>query len=222
MDNTTDVKITFIIPTIGRPTLVNTVACLLNQTNPNWKAIIIFDGIEPTISDLDNRIQIIRSPKLGTGYNSAGHVRNFGILNATTEWVAFVDDDDGLKTSYVEVFLNEISSYDTDVIMFRMFNSSGEVLPYVNTDNFYCGQVGISFAVKKYIFETGYIFEPSCVEDYDFLHKLRQNNYRIMISPYLLYFVRNYDVESNDTIGNRIFINYCNDTIDNRISINNQ
>jgi glycosyltransferase involved in cell wall biosynthesis len=216
MDNTTDVKITFIIPTIGRPTLVNTVACLLNQTNPNWKAIIIFDGIEPTISEVDERIQIIKSPKLGTGHNSAGHVRNFGILEATTEWVAFVDDDDGIKSSYVQVFLNEISSYDTDVIMFRMLGSDGEILPYVNTDTFYCGLVGISFAVKKSIFEAGHIFEPSTLEDYEFLNKLRQNNYKMMISPYLLYFVRNYDVDSNNTvntdvmsiIANRVFINH--------------
>ena len=43
--------ITFIIPTIGRNTLTRTVISLLQQTNKNWKAIIIFDGIK---SNIDN------------------------------------------------------------------------------------------------------------------------------------------------------------------------
>ena len=86
--------ITFIIPTIGRSTLQNTLDCLINQSNPNWKAIVIFDGISSTIQNTDPRICIIESPKLGEGTNSAGLVRNYGITFADTEWVAFVDDDD--------------------------------------------------------------------------------------------------------------------------------
>ena len=39
-------KITFIIPTIGRDTLSNTIKSLEEQTNQNWNAIIIFDGIK--------------------------------------------------------------------------------------------------------------------------------------------------------------------------------
>ena len=42
-------KITFIIPTIGRPTLSKSIESLINQTNKNWEAIIIFDGIKPNI-----------------------------------------------------------------------------------------------------------------------------------------------------------------------------
>ena len=39
-------KITFIIPTIGRDTLLNSINSLFNQTIKEWKAIIIFDGIK--------------------------------------------------------------------------------------------------------------------------------------------------------------------------------
>ena len=54
--------ITFIIPTIGRHTLSKTLDSLINQTNPNWKAIVIFDGITSTIQNTDPRIRIIESP----------------------------------------------------------------------------------------------------------------------------------------------------------------
>ena len=82
--------ITFIIPTIGRSTLSNTLESLINQTNPNWKAIVIFDGVSSTIKNTDRRISVIESSKLGKTYNSAGVVRNYGITLADTEWVAFV------------------------------------------------------------------------------------------------------------------------------------
>jgi glycosyltransferase involved in cell wall biosynthesis len=75
-----DVKITFIIPTIGRETLKDTLSCLLMQTNPNWRAVVIFDGIESNIDVSDERIEIVEAPKIGIGKNSAGRVRNYGIL----------------------------------------------------------------------------------------------------------------------------------------------
>ena len=37
--------ITFIIPTIGRLSLNDTINSLINLENKNWKALIIFDGI---------------------------------------------------------------------------------------------------------------------------------------------------------------------------------
>ena len=58
-ENISETKLTFIIPTIGRSTLIDSIKTLLNQTNSKWKAIIIFDGIEPTLCIDDERIKII-------------------------------------------------------------------------------------------------------------------------------------------------------------------
>ena len=202
-----DAIITFIIPTIGRITLKDTLLSLINQTNSNWKAIVIFDGIKPTINFPDDRIKIIKSPKLGEGVNSAGNVRNYGIKYVTTPWVAFVDDDDSIKNTYVDTFLNEINE-NVDVIIFRMLSIFDDIyisLPPNDVSNFYEDFVGISFALKKEIFNH-IMFEPSIREDFKLLEKIRENNYKIMISPYLLYFVRNYNHYYSD-IFNRVFIN---------------
>ena len=40
--------ITFIIPTIGRETLNHSINSIINQTNKNWKCIIVFDGVKTT------------------------------------------------------------------------------------------------------------------------------------------------------------------------------
>jgi glycosyltransferase involved in cell wall biosynthesis len=196
--------ITFIIPTIGRDTLSKTLDGLINQSNPNWKAIVIFDGISPTIQNTDPRIRIIESPKLGEGHNSAGLVRNYGITFADTEWVAFVDDDDNLSRQYIDIFIEESSAYTlADIIVFRM-DVSDLILPLLSTDMFYHNYVGISFAVKKKLFDEGNIFVPSSAEDFYYLDEARNKKYNIMISPYVTYFVRNYDKRGCPNLGNRL------------------
>ena len=197
--------ITFIIPTIGRSTLQNTLDCLINQSNPNWKAIVIFDGISSTIQNTDPRIRIIESPKLGEGTNSAGLVRNYGITFADTEWVAFVDDDDNLSRRYVDIFIEESNAYAlTDIIIFRIEAYKDCILPKFTTETFYFEQVGISFVVKKKVFDEGHVFIPSKKEDFVYLDEARNKKYNIMISPYVTYFVRNYNKHRCPTLGNRV------------------
>ena len=51
--------ITFIIPSVNRKTLTNSVNSILNQTNPNWKCVIIYDGVDG-ITFNDKRISKTR------------------------------------------------------------------------------------------------------------------------------------------------------------------
>lgn len=200
--------ITFIIPTIGRSTLSNTLESLINQTNPNWKAIVIFDGVSSTIKNTDRRISVIESSKLGKTYNSAGVVRNYGITLADTEWVAFVDDDDCLLHKYVDIFIAESSKYSVaDIIIFRMVSGRTNIMPQLSSDTFYESLVGISFAAKKKLFDEGHVFISSITEAFTYLNGARQKHYNIMISPHITYFVRQYDGNNwNDytTLGNRV------------------
>jgi glycosyltransferase involved in cell wall biosynthesis len=205
VENSNKPLLTFIIPTIGRSTLSKTLDCLINQTNPNWKAIVIFDGISSTIQNTDPRICIIESPKLGQGTNSAGLVRNYGITFADTEWVAFVDDDDNLSRRYVDIFILESSKYKlADIIIFRMRMFDGDILPKLSTESFYQNQVGISFATKKKLFDDEHIFIPSVAEDFIYLDGARNKKYNIMISPFVTYFVRNYEFTRYPILGNRV------------------
>ena len=245
-----DSKITFIIPTIGRDTLIATIQSIADQTCNKWNAIIVFDGVPPTIKIDDYRFQILHIDKMERPpdqMNSAGYVRNYGIKFATTEWVAFVDDDDTIRNTYVETFLQETATYDTEVIIFRMVKFgkleisikqifdmveagkikinkhmeklyrhmdldtlvvSNTITPFPETvaTDLKKHDVGISFAVKKQIFNSGIQFNTSYIEDYEFLDTVRQNGYKMMISPYVMYFVREY-TDFQDIECNRLFIN---------------
>ena len=205
-------NITFIIPTIGRDTLLNSINCLKNQTIKSWKAIIIFDGIKSNIYNDDNRIKIVEINKIGVCPNSAGNVRNYGISLVDTEWIAFLDDDDLIENDYIESFYNELNLYPSiDVLIFRM-KMEDRIVPKLNTDNFYLCDVGISFIIKKEICDNNILFKPDSVEDFLFLNTIRENGYEIMISPYIKYHVKNKTIIDNVS-GNRVFINMNNNII---------
>jgi glycosyltransferase involved in cell wall biosynthesis len=194
--------VTFIIPTIGRTSIQNTIQSLYNQTNINWLAIIIIDGIDIDFQCNDSRITVLKIPKIGK-YNHAGKVRNYGMKYVTTKWIAFVDDDDVVTNDYVDKLKEEINiTPDASVIIFRMINNKGAigVLPEPNTDNFYKCKVGISYSIKKELIDKNFIFEPSHIEDFVLLNKIREHKYKMIISPFVTYLVESTNTNSKYNI----------------------
>ena len=210
--------VTFIIPTIGRDSLLRALESLFKQTVWDGKAIVIFDGIEPTITVADPRVTLITCEKKGITdvtvsgdqrNNGAGNVRNYGIKKCNTEWVAFLDDDDTLAHTYIETFYNELNvTYNPSVVLFRMRHPEHGVVPNPSTVRLDLYQVGISFIVKRKIFKEGITFIPSHIEDFNLLDRIRNEGYKIVMSPYVKYFVDNYEHTEIDPIkGRRIIIN---------------
>jgi glycosyltransferase involved in cell wall biosynthesis len=199
-------NVTFIIPTIGRETLNRSIESILNQTVENWNIIVIFDGIKSNITVNDKRIKIIEIEKKGLYINCAGNVRNEGIKYATTEWIAFLDDDDTISHNYIETFYKELELNPyLDVLIFRMMINS-RIIPKLETNNFYLNDVGISFIMRLSIHSSGTTFIPDGAEDFLYLDKIRKEGYKMVISPYIKYFVRNEPFFTN-IIGNRTIIN---------------
>ena len=154
-----------------------------------------------------NITKVIQIDKKGRDKNSAGLVRNIGIKHVNTNWIGYLDDDDYLANDYIDCFYNELKlNPNMDVLIFRM-NDKNKILPELETDNFYLNRVGISFTMKKKIFDNNLIFVPSSSEDFEYLNLIRNNNYKIIISPYVKYFVRSEDM-NNNVIGNRVKINF--------------
>jgi hypothetical protein len=235
--------ITFIIPTIGRSSLPTTLLSLINQTSDDWQALIIFDGINirdfddifsifpkdltDKFNHLKNKFHIIKTPeKMGENSNNAGKVRNYGIeiilkgeiLN-NSNWIAFLDDDDTINKKYVEYFFNELNQNLNDifdVLIYRM-NKLGKIIPSINSKDFIIGDVGISFIINKSIFKTGIKFVSSGIEDFLLLNQIRKLNYKIIISPYVFYYVNN-SIHNEEIKGEKRYINY-NNNINTLISL---
>jgi glycosyltransferase involved in cell wall biosynthesis len=88
--------VTVIIPTRNRPHLLRlTLTSVLRQRDVDLRIIVVDDASTTDIDDVisrlaDPRVRIARQP-VTRGVSAA---RNRGIAEATTEWVAFCDDDD--------------------------------------------------------------------------------------------------------------------------------
>lgn len=211
--------ITFIIPSIGRESLLYSIESLINQTCKEWNAIIILDGINVNVlnSDIinlleDERFEVHEIDKRGLNINQSAYVRNYGmsVTEKRCEWIAFLDDDDTIAKDYIEIFKKEILIYpECDVYIYRMINNDHRIIPKLDSVNFAVCDVGISFIVRRSIYINGLEFIPDGAEDYVYLNKIRKAGYKIIISPYIKYYIRNFEYEVIE-IGKRGFINTIN------------
>jgi glycosyltransferase involved in cell wall biosynthesis len=193
--DTTTPLVTFIIPSKGRDTLNRTLASLFNQTEQSWRAIIVADGVDIAVA-ADPRVTVAKVPQTGAA-NHAAQLRNFGMMRAGTEWVAFVDDDDTLAPTYIQQLQGELDlTPSVETVIFRMLQpgcgdgGSSCVLPPPDHTDFQVTKVGISFAIKRQLYSQGFMFIPGGFEDFHMLEKLRAHKRNMVISKHTTYFVR--------------------------------
>ena len=182
--------ITFIIPSLNRPTLKKTIETLINQTSPNWNAIVIYDGVKGETFE-DTRVKTIEINKIGLmgpRNGQSGLVRNIGIKETETEWIGFLDDDESIEKDYVKLLEEKYSKYD--FVVWRMKYENGQVLPPFFMNELVFARVGISFCYKKSIFKELFFSQNRDGEDFDFLMELKKQSNNFIITPEVMYNVR--------------------------------
>lgn len=108
-------KIEFIIPTYARVNhLITILGSLMAQSNPNWTAHVVADCPPDEIQDAmrtiveffnDDRIKLTILPERK---NDWGHTpRQYGLDNATEEWVCMTGEDNYYVPEFVDVMLSE-------------------------------------------------------------------------------------------------------------------
>jgi glycosyltransferase involved in cell wall biosynthesis len=181
--------ITFVIPSINRSTLQNSINSLLNQTNPNWKCIVVYDGVVGSSFE-DDRISTITIDKTGVNTNKLGEsglVRNEGIKLCNTEWIGFLDDDDTIHQDYVKTLNEKYSNYD--FVVWRMKNTDGLIIPRLNKNLLVLNNVGISFCYKSKFKDM--LFDSNIAgEDFYFVDKLQKITTNFIITPEVYYNIR--------------------------------
>ncbi len=93
------------------------VQSILHQTFDDFQLILVDDGSPDGCSALcdeyakDLRVQAVHIPNSGVAA-----ARKVGVDNATGEYLIFVDGDDWLEPTYLEVFAKAIQEYAPDVL----------------------------------------------------------------------------------------------------------
>lgn len=202
--------IIFIIPTIGRESLKESIQSLIElNDNYNWKAIVIFDGIKNNLIDKHENLIMLEVEKCGNieKKNNGGLVRNKGIEyiinnNFESKFIGFLDDDDTIHPNYIKNLFLEKEIFDFDVIIFRMMYPNYKIVPHQLSNKIERCNIGISFALKYEIILKNYKFCNHPFEDYIFISILKKDKYKILISKYVNYFVRTSYNNCKDLIKN--------------------
>jgi len=176
--------ITFIIPSLGRPSLNKAIDSLDNLNSDDWKAIVVLDGVEKDIQH--EKVKVIQSEKIG----SAGLLRNIAMQEVDTKWIGFLDDDDILYSRYIdELKLEDDYHKELGFVLFRMMRD--RIIPRPGLYDVVQGQVGISFAIKNELVKQHDLkFVKSGPEDFHFLKNMVDLGIKGKVSDYVAYGVR--------------------------------
>jgi glycosyltransferase involved in cell wall biosynthesis len=126
-----DKKVSVIISTYNRyDALVNAIESVKRQTYENIEIIVVNDCstderyYNNCIDDI-NLIHLEKNSREKLGFASAGYVRNFGLIESTGEYIAFLDDDDIWLENKIEIQLNEMLNRGYDFCCTEAFIGNG-------------------------------------------------------------------------------------------------
>ncbi len=104
---------------------------VINQSYTDIEIILVNDGSTDSSLDIcndyklkDDRIKIVN--KTNGGLSDA---RNYGIQNASGDFLFFLDSDDWLKLDALEILYNEITSSNTDMVVFNFMRCADKNSP---------------------------------------------------------------------------------------------
>lgn len=185
--------VTIVIPSYNQQEyLADAIESALGQTVP-CEVIVVDDGSTDNSLEIAKRYQVKVIEQVNKGLSSA---RNTGIMNATGDYVLFLDADDALLPNCVERILQES---DADIIApsFKTFGISNEVVLLMlkpELKDFRIGnRVAYCCAIKREILLKVGGYSPRMTYGYEDLHlmiNLLTKGYKIVTIPEVLWFYR--------------------------------
>lgn len=184
--NRTDVSA--VITTYDRPDyLRSAINSVLAQSHTVREIIVIDDCSPSAMSEVIEEFtdERIKYERLSTN-SGANRARNRGVEIATSEWIAFLDDDDEWLPDKIRLQLNELvresseQSWIGSVCSYRflesgrdrVWGSSGIVeLEELKSGNPYCGASGL-VARREYLARTKFDEALPCGQDWDIFIRL--------------------------------------------------
>lgn len=178
-----------VIPTHNRPDgLKRALASVLNQTQPPSEILVVDDvgdastaNVIASFGDSPIRIKLLNPPE--GGQRSAGASRNYGASFASSEFLAFLDDDDywderflehifaALRSSRSELAFAALVVVNSGMQLTRRVPAAGLAAKDVITCN--PGVTGSNIVVAKRLFDEleGYDASLPVYNDLDFLYR---------------------------------------------------
>ena len=193
MSNSVDYKISIIVPVYNiERYLEKNIQSLINQ-NINMEIIYVDDGSVDNSAEIikkymhmDDRIKLFQKENGG-----AGSARNYGLEKSLGKYVIFIDGDDFIEESSLEILYNIAEEEKLDIIHggYRIVDDNGNNISKSNNkaaSNTGCSLSGAEWLVKKsllvtvwvYLFNRQYLIDNNLLfyeniyhEDDDFIYR---------------------------------------------------
>lgn len=172
-------KISIIIPLYNKGNNIKeTILSVLNQTYEDFELLIVDDGSTDNSSDIvksinDRRIRYVY--KENGGPSSA---RNYGVQHALYDWILFLDADDQLLPTAIEIFCEHIAKYESVDCFFANFYYSRDKKLKLYSGHYKSGFIKNnfkSFALRKCMPRTGTaVFKKTVLQACPFKEYLRR------------------------------------------------
>lgn len=153
-------KVSIIIPTFKRANILpRAIDSVLNQTYKNIEIIVVSDGIDNPTNIVMKKYTSNSKVNYFFYKNNMGgnYARNFGIQNATGEYIAFLDDDDFWDETKLEKQMKHF--YDEKIGLVYC----GKEHQYLDENISYISSALKRGNLSEEIFEKNYIGSTSCV-----------------------------------------------------------
>lgn len=207
------IQISVIIPLFNKETSIrNTISSVLLQTYPYFEMVVVNDGSTDNSASIvssfnDPRIRLINQSNKGVS-----SARNTGILNASNEYIAFLDGDDIWNQNYLETQVNLIQDFPKAMMWGTNYSiiKNGQQKPVEQgpannfrgyVDNYFGSSHNDLFfssavVIDKQIFDTAGMFDEriSISEDLDMWYRIILNSPVAYYNTSLVYY--NLDAEN--------------------------
>jgi glycosyltransferase involved in cell wall biosynthesis len=149
--------VTFLIPSLNRPSLKRAVESVINQIDNDWECLVVFDGHYEEMKvprAYREKIRCITHDHIG----HAGLVRNIGLPCVNTTWTAFLDDDDVIKPTYIANLKKYIEKDpELKAVHFTIQWADGHLEIGLNDSPRHGCGCGIAYAIKTELIKSNNI-----------------------------------------------------------------
>ncbi len=142
-------NVSVIIPTYNQSKLVKqAIESVLQQTYTDFEILVVDDGSTDNTRSVVGQISDKRIKyyyKENGGHCSA---RNFGLIKAQGEYIAFLDHDDLWPNDYLRIMINRLQSekdYGVAYARVLLVNENGETKPFARENRYISGWITRAF-----------------------------------------------------------------------------
>lgn len=121
---------TVIIPTLGRKSLGAALKSALENGEYSQQVIVVDDSSDQSVEVNYSNIKVLKTG----GGKGVSFSRNFGIMQAKCDWIAFLDDDDVWNNDHLAKLLAFVEKHQLDVAISSAKLSNNAIRPRLCLD----------------------------------------------------------------------------------------